>query len=445
MSEPLRWIRPNETVDMLYIDDRPAYIQLAASVELEVTHTDPGARGDTASGGGTKPGDAGDRRERERPAVRQHRRPGEGGHALGRATCRARRHRARRPRARPSALIRSAQWNMSGRRRSPARTPRSARARGSASRAPVAPLPASACGPGPGPHGRCHAGDHRADAAAARRQRRRRSLPGPCPVAAEAEGRPGASTRNPREFCPQSRAGDAGRAPEVDDREADCRDRLAHDLDVPARADQPDRGPDGRGQQGRRAQVEHAPSTRPTTLVVGPDFIKDVTKANLDNRITMLRLVFLEKDALIEQSEADFGFAAVTDGSSELDGGRAGQQLDELADAVTGRTAGAGRRHPQASGEHHGERPAVRWRVRVGRVDGRRGIGDSPGPDPDAQDGRQRLRRPRPRVLGGRPRGRSRGRLEQAPPREPGGRRGGRRREQDHEHGTGRGRPPRPR
>ena len=55
VSEPLRWIRPNETVDMLYIDDRPADIQLAASVELEVTHTDPGVRGDTASGGGTKP------------------------------------------------------------------------------------------------------------------------------------------------------------------------------------------------------------------------------------------------------------------------------------------------------------------------------------------------------------------------------------------------------
>jgi elongation factor P len=55
VTEPLRWIRPNETVDMLYIDDRPADIQLAASVELEVTQTDPGVRGDTASGGGTKP------------------------------------------------------------------------------------------------------------------------------------------------------------------------------------------------------------------------------------------------------------------------------------------------------------------------------------------------------------------------------------------------------
>jgi elongation factor P len=55
VSETLRWIRPNETVDLLYIDDRPSDIQLAASVELEVTHTEPGVRGDTASGGGNKP------------------------------------------------------------------------------------------------------------------------------------------------------------------------------------------------------------------------------------------------------------------------------------------------------------------------------------------------------------------------------------------------------
>jgi elongation factor P len=55
VAETLRWIRPNETVDLLYVDDKPADIQLAASVELEVTHTEPGMRGDTASGGGTKP------------------------------------------------------------------------------------------------------------------------------------------------------------------------------------------------------------------------------------------------------------------------------------------------------------------------------------------------------------------------------------------------------
>ena len=55
LAEALKWIRPNEDVDMLYIDERPADVQLAASVELEVTATEPGVRGDTASGGGTKP------------------------------------------------------------------------------------------------------------------------------------------------------------------------------------------------------------------------------------------------------------------------------------------------------------------------------------------------------------------------------------------------------
>jgi elongation factor P len=55
VEEPLKWIRPNESVDVLFIDDRPGDLQLPASVELEVSHTEPGVRGDTASGGGNKP------------------------------------------------------------------------------------------------------------------------------------------------------------------------------------------------------------------------------------------------------------------------------------------------------------------------------------------------------------------------------------------------------
>ena len=55
LEEPLKWIQPNEVVDLLFIDDQPSDVQLAASVELEVTHTEPGVRGDTASGGGSKP------------------------------------------------------------------------------------------------------------------------------------------------------------------------------------------------------------------------------------------------------------------------------------------------------------------------------------------------------------------------------------------------------
>jgi elongation factor P len=55
VEDQLRWIRPSETVDVLFIDDEPSDVQLSASVELEVTHTEPGLRGDTASGGGSKP------------------------------------------------------------------------------------------------------------------------------------------------------------------------------------------------------------------------------------------------------------------------------------------------------------------------------------------------------------------------------------------------------
>ena len=46
---------PSDEVDVLFIDDAPADLQLPSAVDLEVTETEPGLRGDTASGGGTKP------------------------------------------------------------------------------------------------------------------------------------------------------------------------------------------------------------------------------------------------------------------------------------------------------------------------------------------------------------------------------------------------------
>jgi elongation factor P len=55
IAETLKWVRPNEDVDLLFIDGNPSDLQIPASVELEVTHTEPGVRGDTASGGGNKP------------------------------------------------------------------------------------------------------------------------------------------------------------------------------------------------------------------------------------------------------------------------------------------------------------------------------------------------------------------------------------------------------
>ncbi|MHB1467568.1 MAG: elongation factor P [Solirubrobacteraceae bacterium] len=54
VSDALRWIEPSAEIDMLFIDGSPADIQLPSAVDLEIAETQPGLRGDTASGGGTK-------------------------------------------------------------------------------------------------------------------------------------------------------------------------------------------------------------------------------------------------------------------------------------------------------------------------------------------------------------------------------------------------------
>ena len=55
LAEPLRWMRESEEVEVLYIDDQPADVQLPSALDLTIAETEPGVRGDTASGGGTKP------------------------------------------------------------------------------------------------------------------------------------------------------------------------------------------------------------------------------------------------------------------------------------------------------------------------------------------------------------------------------------------------------
>jgi elongation factor P len=55
VADALQFTKPNDSVDVLFIDDQPGDLQLPASVVLEVTETEPGLRGDTASGGGQKP------------------------------------------------------------------------------------------------------------------------------------------------------------------------------------------------------------------------------------------------------------------------------------------------------------------------------------------------------------------------------------------------------
>lgn len=55
LVEPLRWIRDSDEIEVLYIDEQPSDVQLPSAVDLEVRETDPGLRGDTVSGGGSKP------------------------------------------------------------------------------------------------------------------------------------------------------------------------------------------------------------------------------------------------------------------------------------------------------------------------------------------------------------------------------------------------------
>jgi elongation factor P len=55
VKEELQWIKPNEAVEVLYVDGSPQAVQIPSAVEMEVTQTDPGLKGDTVSGGGEKP------------------------------------------------------------------------------------------------------------------------------------------------------------------------------------------------------------------------------------------------------------------------------------------------------------------------------------------------------------------------------------------------------
>ena len=49
VSDELEFLQPSATVQLLNVDGSPAGIQLPASVELSVSETEPGVRGDTVS------------------------------------------------------------------------------------------------------------------------------------------------------------------------------------------------------------------------------------------------------------------------------------------------------------------------------------------------------------------------------------------------------------
>jgi elongation factor P len=55
LEDALRWTKPSSEVELLFIDGRPADVQLPSAVDLEISQTDPGVRGDSVSGSGTKP------------------------------------------------------------------------------------------------------------------------------------------------------------------------------------------------------------------------------------------------------------------------------------------------------------------------------------------------------------------------------------------------------
>ena len=55
IAEEMRWVLPNENVELLLVDERPSGLQVPSAVEMAVAETEPGVKGDTASGGGDKP------------------------------------------------------------------------------------------------------------------------------------------------------------------------------------------------------------------------------------------------------------------------------------------------------------------------------------------------------------------------------------------------------
>lgn len=55
VADGLRWLPANAEAELLLVDERPAGLQVPSAVDLTVTETEPGVKGDTASGGGSKP------------------------------------------------------------------------------------------------------------------------------------------------------------------------------------------------------------------------------------------------------------------------------------------------------------------------------------------------------------------------------------------------------
>jgi elongation factor P len=55
VGDSMKWLLPNSEVEILFVDERPSDVAVPSAIEMKVTQTDPGLKGDTASGGGSKP------------------------------------------------------------------------------------------------------------------------------------------------------------------------------------------------------------------------------------------------------------------------------------------------------------------------------------------------------------------------------------------------------
>lgn len=52
MEDAIKWLKGEETCRMMLFNGVPLYVNAPNTVELQITETDPGVRGDTSGGGG---------------------------------------------------------------------------------------------------------------------------------------------------------------------------------------------------------------------------------------------------------------------------------------------------------------------------------------------------------------------------------------------------------
>jgi elongation factor P len=55
LGDSMQWVLPNAEIEILFVDEKPSDVAVPSAIEMKVVQTDPGLKGDTASGGGNKP------------------------------------------------------------------------------------------------------------------------------------------------------------------------------------------------------------------------------------------------------------------------------------------------------------------------------------------------------------------------------------------------------